>query len=338
MDLRDAVAYHQLVLNAEGAALGTQRNYLHYGHMLIEGMAALGIEPTLDALSTANMRSVLQWYRARDKKNASRGGVVGARQFVERVKTLARFLEKEEIIPTDTLRRLAAPRVDKVLREPFDQAEVTAMWGVCRMSRNPARDEAMLLVLLDTGMRPCELATMTLAKLNLDARRAIVGEATKSRRERIVPLGDASKRDGGRVLRALRTYLAIRPECVTPEVFVSSEGRAISSHSASDAMQRLGRMAGVEHPIPYRLRHTFCTWYLVMFPGDEIGLRRIVGHLSQNVLADYVHYSQSIIAERAGRASLAEQWLSPGRTLPQRTNDLFNVSAIGPRGAVHLAR
>ena len=56
-----------------------------------------------------------------------------------------------------------------------------------------------------------------------------------------------------------------------------------------------------------------CTQYLVMFPGDEIGLRRIVGHLSTDVLRSYVHFAQSIIAERAGHASLAEQWLGERR-------------------------
>ncbi len=46
-----------------------------------------------------------------------------------------------------------------------------------------------------------------------------------------------------------------------------------------------------------------------MFPGDEIGLRRIIGHISNQILASYVHFAQATIANRAGRASLAEQWL-----------------------------
>jgi hypothetical protein len=46
-----------------------------------------------------------------------------------------------------------------------------------------------------------------------------------------------------------------------------------------------------------------------MYPGDEIGLRRIVGHLSSEITRSYVHFAQSIIAERAGHASLADLWL-----------------------------
>lgn len=338
MDLRDAVAYHQLVLNAEGAKPSTQRNYLHYGEVLIEGMVALGIAPALAALDAANVRRVLAWYRGQMHKGTTRGGNVAGRQFVERMKTFAHFLEKEEIIPDGTLRRLTPPRVDKILREPFSQVEVTAMCGACSQSRNPARDEALLLLLLDTGCRIGEAAGLTFDRLNLDEHRAIIGEHGKGRRGRIVPIGDGTKRDGGRVMRALRTYLAVRPASVAAEVFVSEEGYALSPSGASDAIQRLGRDAGVEHPIPHRLRHTMCTQYLVMWPGDELGLRRIVGHLSKGVLADYVHFSQAIIAERAGRASLAEQWLGSGRPLSLRTNELFNVSTIGSKGARHLAR
>lgn len=312
LDLRDAVVYHQLVLGAEGAKPATQKNYLHYEQALIAGMDALGIDTTLDSLTTANVRRTLDWYRTRIREGSSRGGKVAARQYVERIKLFANFLEKEEIIPNDTLRRLSPPRVEKLLRTPFTQAEVTAMWGACRLSRNPARDEAMLLMLLDTGMRIGEVATLTINKLDLEQRQAIVGERGKSRRERLVSLGDGTKRDGGRVIRALRTYLTVRPESTAREVFLSREGYVFSPAAAGLAIQRLGHDAGVAHPIPHRLRHTFCTQYLVMFPGDEIGLRRIVGHISKAVLADYIHISQSIIAQRAGRASLAEQWLGSG--------------------------
>lgn len=331
LDLRDAVAYHQLVLNAEGARVTTQRNYLHYEQILLNALEALGIPPTLESLTPSNVRLTLEWYRS-NVRDMGRGGKTAIQQYVLRIKTFARFLENEEILPDNTLRRLTPPRVEKVLRQPFSQAEVSAMWGACRLSRNAARDEALLLLLLDTGMRIGEAASLTLDKLHLDERRAIIGESGKGRRERIVPLGDGAKRDGGRMIRALKTYLSERPDSHALEVFVSSDGYGLSSDAASMAIQRLGKDAGVDHPIPHRLRHTYCTWYMVTWPGDELGLRRIVGHVSKGVLADYVHYSQSIIADRSGRASLAEAWLgsntarSPAAA-PARTPILATVGA-----------
>lgn len=314
VDLRDAAAYHQLVLNEEGASLATQRNYLFYERLLIQGFEELGIPLALESLATNNVRRMLVWYRQRVNQNASRGGEVGVNQCASRLKGWANFLAREEIIPPDALRMLRPARVAKILREPYTQAEVTAMWGACRLSSTPVRDEALFLLLLDTGMRIGEAVTLTLDRLRLDERQILVGARGKGRRERLVPLGDGARRDGGRVVRTLRAYLLTRhvrgPD--TGRVFLTREGRPMSSEAGSKIVQRLGDLAGVTNPITHRLRHTFCTWYLVTYPGDELGLRRIVGHVSHQVLADYVHFAQSIIAERAGRASLSETWLGAG--------------------------
>jgi site-specific recombinase XerD len=320
-----------LVLNEEGASAATQRHYLFYWNLLIDGLQALGIACDLAALSTANVRAVLGWYRT-DRVNASsaRQGAVSVRTLAARAKTFARFLEHEDILTDDPLRKLRPPRVSKVLREPFTQVEVNGMWGAARSTRTAARDEALFLLLLDTGMRIGEAASLTLDRLRLEQRQVIVGRNGKARAERIVPLGDGTKRDGGRTIRALRAYLAIRPAHGNDQdhVFLSHEGLPLEPEGASRAIQRLGVAAGVNNPIPHRLRHSYCTWYLVANPGDELGLRRIVGHLSHDVLADYVHFAQSIIADRAGRASLVEQWLGSEHPQPIPFKGSGNVRAF----------
>lgn len=314
MDLRDAAAYHMLVLSEEGASKETQRHYLFFWNLIIDGFGALGFPLDPMAMDTNHVRQLLGWYRGQVDTDSARGGAIGVKTLAMRAKTFSKFLEREEIIPDDLLRKLRPPRVEKVLREPFSQTEVAAMWGACRESGTPVRDEAIFLALLDTGMRVGELAGLTLDKFRLDERRAIIGRVGKGRRERVVPLGDGTKRDGGRVIRALRLYLSERVPRgrETGRVFLSRDGLPMSAHGISDVVQRLGQTAGVVNPIAHRLRHTFCTQYLVMFPGDELGLRQIVGHLSHDVLADYVHLGHAIVASRAGRASLAESWLGTG--------------------------
>jgi len=46
----------------------------------------------------------------------------------------------------------------------------------------------------------------------------------------------------------------------------------------------------------------FATWYLTTHPGDELGLRRIIGHVSDGVLADYLRFAQTTISQRAGNS------------------------------------
>jgi integrase/recombinase XerD len=327
VDLRDAAAYHALVLNAEGASLSTQRNYLFYWSKLIQFCEETGYSNRVEQFSPDLVRRASVWYRSH--ASGRRDGAVAVRQFVARMNTIGALLIREKILRKSAYQSLKLPRVAKLLREPYTQTEVAAMWGVCHNTRNPERDGALLLMLLDTGMRPGEACGLTLDKVHLDEHQLIVGETGKGKRERIVPFGDLSQRSGGRAVQALKTYLAVRPGTAFDRgrVFLDSTGHPILSAAISDAIQRVGEQAGVPNPIPYRLRHTFCTWYLVQYPGDELGLRRIVGHLSKEVLADYVHFAQSIVAERAGRASLAEQWLGGSPVTPRNVRSFRSTLA-----------
>jgi integrase/recombinase XerD len=316
VDLRDAISFHQLVVASEGRTEATQRQYLFFERIFLRYLADAGLEPELAALNPENLRGALAWYRAQPGDGRRRrGGDVAAMALVDTLHLFARFLEREGVYAEDPLRKVRRVKVAKRLRQPLTQTEVIAMWGACRTSAAPLRDEALFLVLLDTGMRIGEACTLTMDRVRLDQRILVVGDAGKGRRERLVPIGATDKRDGGRTLRSLRRYLGERPNDSrgANRLFIGRDHYPLEAPGGSDAIERLGKSANVQDAGPHRLRHTFATWYLVMYPGDEIGLRRIIGHVSRDVLADYVHFSQTIIAERAGRASLAEQWLDAER-------------------------
>jgi len=126
-------------------------------------------------------------------------------------------------------------------------------------------------------------------------------------------------------VRALRRYLQVRPigrGADEAYVFLGRERRRLTPGAGNGIVKRIAELAAVDNAYAHRLRHTHATGDLTMYPGDELGLRRILGHVSKNVLADYVHFSQATIADRAGRASLAETWLG---------------SAAAPAAAVVLA-
>lgn len=318
VDLRDAVAYHQLVLNADGRSARTQQHYFYFQRKFLEYLELRQIKPTLAALSVANVHAATTWYREQPHPNRTRNGEVGAQVFVSILKTWANKLEEDGIYEDSPLRKVRRVSITKRVREPFSRTDINALWNACRQSQNPQRDEALFLVLLDTGMRNAEACSLTLETLNLEERYAII--MGKGRRERRVPLGDPQKRDGGRTIRALRTYHASRKQSSRAgnAVFLGRDGYPLQTSGVWDMVSRAGTLSGVPNAHPHRLRHTFATHYLTEFPGDELGLRRIIGHVSKAVLADYVHFAQSTIADRAGRASMADMLLdTTPLTLPR---------------------
>jgi integrase len=82
----------------------------------------------------------------------------------------------------------------------------------------------------------------------------------------------------------------------------------LSPRQAHRFWAKLGKAAGVEHCIPHRGRHTHASELLAELPGAEIHLRHRLGHISGQVLADYVTISERSAREVAVIASLSAKW------------------------------
>jgi site-specific recombinase XerD len=255
-DLRDAVSFHQLVLSANGASVHTQKQYLLYGRLFLEFLARRKVSPALTELNLSRVREFLVWYRARPHPRRTRGGEVAVRAAADILKRLGSVLEENEFFEVNPLRKLGRPKITRFTRTPFSPQEINALWGACFRTQHPARDEALFLLLLDTGMRIGEACSLRLDRLDLDARTATV--MGKGRRERTVPIGDGQKRDGGRVVRALRRHLSIQAERwpdAPGYVFLARDGRRLTAAGGNDIIKRVAALAGVNDAYPHRLRH-----------------------------------------------------------------------------------
>lgn len=138
----------------------------------------------------------------------------------------------------------------------------------------------------------------------------------KGSRERTIPIGSPQTSDGGPLFRAYRVYLREResraarsPERAGDRLFLTPSGYPLTAEGGTDAIRRLGDAAGVDNATPHRFRHTLATAWLTQWPGDEMGLRRVLGHTSKEVMAEYIHLSQQAIAQRAGRVAPTQNWL-----------------------------
>jgi integrase len=72
------------------------------------------------------------------------------------------WLIEEQLIETSPMARLAKPRVPDEKVEPFTTDQVRAILEAAKRSSYPKRNEAIVLFLLDTGVRASELCSLTL--------------------------------------------------------------------------------------------------------------------------------------------------------------------------------
>lgn len=314
-----AFACHLVAVEAQNASPKTITLYEGRHKQFLTFLQSQGLTPpfVLDDLNAANVRRASIWVREHSK--GSRGGESAARALVATLKTTSAWLADEEYIEADLVARVRRPRVNAVARTPFSQAEVRELRHAAIDTRSAARDTAIICLLLDTGMRVGGLTSIMVEDLNLRDRRVTL--RLKGGRQHTLYFGSAEARDGGRAVRLMRQYLTERADLLRRwqdrgkpgrdrgYLFLGFDGWPLSPAGVRGILTRLAKESGMPHVFPHRFRHTFATNFLVEHPGDETGLRGILGHLSDDMFRVYAHLAHEILAQRAGRAALSESWL-----------------------------
>lgn len=226
----------------------------------------------------------------------------------------------ESYIPTNLVRSIDPPHFEPPAIVPFTREDVQALLKACDNTRTwktrqhtttrrrtADRDRAIILVLLDTGLRRSELCHLTIGNLNLTANSLTVGGKGKGRdkKERIVYFGK-------RAARALWRYL-------TPRLATASQADPLFTVGPADLprqmepnvlrrlLKRLGDRAGVSNVHPHRFRHTFAITYL-RNGGDPFTLQILLGHSNLEMVKRYLHIVRADCAEAHGRASPVDNW------------------------------
>lgn len=180
--------------------------------------------------------------------------------------------------PFDVLPKLKKTREHRPTT--FTVAHIHAILDVARVSRFKERDVALVLTLLDTGIRIGEAANLELQDIDWEANLLHVDGKTG---ERDVPFS-------GKTKHALRIYIQRKRRAEGPErhVFVTHDGVALSAEQLSKHVSRLSKRAGVQGPKlgPHTFRHTFAHFYL-MNGGDALSLQRMLGHTTTFMTATY---------------------------------------------------
>jgi len=211
------------------------------------------------------------------------------------VRTFSRWLRDQEYTQTSATHKVSAPRVEDKLPESLTDEEVTRLLRYLK-SYCSERVQLIFSFFLDTGARLNEVVQLNVDGVHLDD--GWVKVFGKGRRERIMPLGKALKRDLG-------TYLAtIRPTIANPDeqaLFVTQHGTRYTREGMATLVKSKLKKIGVKgHYGPHKLRHTYATNYL-RNGGQLEQLRIVMGHRDISTTQRYL----SLIPEDLYRAQQA---------------------------------
>ncbi len=208
-----------------------------------------------------------------------------------------------------------APKFAEAVIEPLSKEQVGAILKACDGTReaktkgraqftmrrdNALRDKAIIMVLLDAGLRAGELCALTIGDVDLSSGRILIREG-KGGKGRLAYLGKQAR-------RALWRYLSQRQETKrTDWLFLTREDRPLTPDRLVKLFRNLGERAGVDNLHPHRLRHTFATQFL-RNGGNLLGLQRLLGHASLEMVRRYAVIAEVDLARAHETGSPADRW------------------------------
>jgi integrase/recombinase XerD len=220
----------------------------------------------------------------------------------------------EQIVDQHIVREVQPPKPEKREIVPYTEHDFRAMLAACDRTQSytrpgkaqcsntrptALRDQAILLLLVDTGLRASELCTLRTHHLDLKNHRLLVmGKGSKERTLQFSPS----------TAQRLWRYLATRKDLRDRDfLFVSGKGQPLSRYALRRLLVRTGQRAGVAGVNVHRFRHTFAIQFLRNC-GNIYALQRMLGHETLDMVNRYLKIVQADIKEAHRRASPVMNW------------------------------
>lgn len=206
---------------------------------------------------------------------------------------------QQGICEHNPVRQIKAPIAEKKVILPLSKNEIFAILDEAKRSPNPFRDRAMILLLLDTGIRASECCNLTIRDLNKVTNHILV--FGKGKKERSIPISKNT-------LNAIDEYLqARRNKDRNSPIFVKTNEKPIDRVLLRRILARPGTKAGVGKVHPHRFRHTFAIQFL-RNGGNIYSLQKILGHSTLDMVKRYLAIAQHDLDRDHEIASPVNHW------------------------------
>lgn len=195
------------------------------------------------------------------------------------IKTLCRFCAREELTDRSCFDRVKMPRLEKKVLPALRADEVQALLAACECER----DKAIILFLLDSGVRASELCALNVG--DVDPRGAVTVRRGKGKKGRETYIGATTRKH---LLRYFALERGGKPPADEP-LFTSLRGgaRRLTYSGFVQILKKLSRLSHVKQCSPHMFRRTMAINSL-RHGMDLYTLARILGHADIQVLRHYL--------------------------------------------------
>ena len=250
----------------------TTRVYEQVASRFLQSLESQGIH-TLDAVEPRHVRMYLL-----QRKQAGISPHTLAKDY-RHLRAFWNWCIKEELTTNNPFAKVEKPKPPAKVKPALTPEEVDAILKACDGKHwRRLRDKALILLLLDTGLRIHEAHALKVG----DAKQESLLIRGKGGKQRVVFLAPE-------VRLALKRYLNACPFATTDDapLWWGKYG-ALTLNGISEVVELIGKRAGLKRPLgAHAFRRTFATWSL-RSGIDLEQLRQLMGHSDYSVLRHYL--------------------------------------------------
>jgi site-specific recombinase XerD len=282
LDLAAMLPSWELALRAERKSAQTLKSYGDGVRGFLRWCDTNGHTPALD-------RDLVKTWVAELLESGAEPATARARQLG--LRRFSAWLEEEGEVDTDPLLGLKAPKLDSKVTESLTDDELRRLIKACSGKQfRDRRDEAIVRLMAETGMRAGEVIGLTVADVDLQ-RGVVTVHRGKGGKGRVAPFGPQTARAIDRYTRMRRAHRLAD----TTALWLGDRGKELAYFGLRNALQYRAELAGLKGFHLHLLRHTAASRWLAA-GGSEGGLMSVAGWSTRDMID---RYTRSTASERA---------------------------------------
>jgi len=254
----------------------------------------LGLKITsMEMLTVAQLRLYRQHLQDKGLKDTSQANYIRA------AKVFLNWLTNEEGVEMVSPKKLKMPRHEERVPDPFEREDIDKLLRACdRKTALGARNYAIIMSLLDSGLRLEELVQLQVGSVNMKSGLLMVkGKGRKYREARLHP---ETRQAIGKMLMYRSSISPDAPMWVGFDHNTKQEIGPLKGKGIQEMLRKIGIKAGVHPCSPHRFRRTFALWSYRL--GNDIyALQALMGHSNLIVLQRYIKLA-GLDVEKAHKA------------------------------------
>jgi site-specific recombinase XerD len=196
------------------------------------------------------------------------------------------------------IKKVKPPKITREPLNPITQEEFSQLIHSCDNTLDPKRNKAILLCLLDTGLRSDEMLRVELTDIDLRSCSIMIHHG-KGGKGRVVFFGNSTK-------RAITAYLKERDDSIK-FLWINKDGNPLKYYGLSMLIKRLVKTANTRKITPHDFRRGFA---LIMWRNgaDIITISRLMGHSDLSILTRYLKQTNADLEIAHQKSSPIDHW------------------------------